>query len=139
MAKSILKIEYDYDFLLFAIVSSAKDYRLCWHLNQLFEFNFTKQKDLEINLPKKKRLAYFSNYLFLDEANLCEYYLIGNKFSGGNFIPELKEADFLFLLKGEHGSLNKSDFLEKIKSLPVVQTVFEVNVKKLKSKQNLIF
>ena len=122
-----------------AIVSGAKDYQLCWHLNDVFGSDFARTEDLEINFKEKKKQIYFSIFEYHDELNNVRYNLISNKFSGEYLIPELKKVDYFMTLKENFEIVEKEPLLEKVRSVKVIQAVFEVNPQELKSKQNLIF
>ena len=53
--KYTLLEEYDYDFTLIGISCHAKDYRICWSINQRFGYDFEKQEhDLEMLNGKYK-------------------------------------------------------------------------------------
>ena len=58
MSKLSLNFEEDYSFLLIGISCHAKDYRLCWELNKLLNFDFARADDLEINSKKKEINSY---------------------------------------------------------------------------------
>lgn len=139
MAKKILKVGFDFDFLLFGLVSPLKDYRLCWQLNKFFGYNFGRQKDIEINFSQKKKLTYFNLFFFDDEEKFCQYYLMVNKSYGDYLIPERKNFDYLLMLKNVGKDKAGEEFFEKVKDISDVHAVFELNVSKLKSRNNLIF
>ena len=139
MNKITLQPDYKYDFDLIAIVSAFKDYRLCWNFNRTFNFDFSRLDDIEINLKKKKKIVYFSIYQYKETQNNRIFYLIANKFSGEYLIPELKEVDFFIMLKGNISKEEKINIMKILKSLSMIQTVFEVNPNNLRAKQNLIF
>ena len=136
MPRTILRIEYDYDFYLLALVSPIKDYRLCWMLNRSCDLDLKKQGDLEINSHKNKKLVYFSVYK--DDINQAHYNVISNKLMGEWLIPELKEADYFMMLRGNTSVKERESLLEKVKMDPEIQMAFEVNPTKLKSRQNLL-
>lgn len=136
---AILQSDFDFNFDLIAIVSSAKDYKLCWDLNKNLLVNFEKKKELEIHFKKKKKMAYFSFYLFEDEINRARFKLLGNKSKGEYLTKDLKEADYLLLIEGKYSKDRLRLFIEKIGKLSSVQMQFKVDPNKLKQKENLIF
>lgn len=162
MGKHTLKINYDYDFALIGISSHAKDYRLCWALNKALEVEFTKTESLEIN-SKNDTPSFFSLFKYENEEEFVEYFVIANlsenKLSNtqehslfskkgkelpastghGILIPEQKQMNYFFLIRGEFDADKVDDILKKIKSLELVLTALELNVAELKSKKNLIF
>src|SRR5678816_3342514 len=61
-----LDLDYEYDFELYGLVSSSKEYSLAWALNKYFNFRLVKQKDLCFDFISKGRLV-ISNYLHRTE------------------------------------------------------------------------
>lgn len=162
MGKHTLQVENDYDFVLIGILSYAKDYRICWALNNRFGFELTKTDALEIKGKKKKAPTYFSLFKYENQedfieysvlANLSEGKLIGPKnlslFDEGTdasgstekevLIPEYKQMNYFFVIKGEIGNKEVEGIIKKMKEIDLVQTAVNIEVGKLKSKQNLIF
>ena len=45
MKKNKLVIEYDFDFELLGILSSARGYKLAWEINQALGIQLVKQQD----------------------------------------------------------------------------------------------
>ena len=138
MPKTVLRVDYDYDFYLLALVSPIKDYRLCWVLNRSCDLDLKKQGDLEISSQKNKKLVYFSVFEYEDEINQAYYNVISNKLMGEWLIPELKEADFFIMVRGNTSVKERERLLEKIRIDPEIQMAFEVDPTKLKSRQNLL-
>ena len=137
MSKLLLNIEEEYDFSLIGISCHAKDYRLCWELNNLLSIDLSRADDLDINL--KSSIGNFSFYEFIDEENYAEYFLIANRSSKGFLIPEQKNTDFLFMIKGAAYDSLIEEISEKISTSEIVLTSYLINVDSLKSKQNLLF
>lgn len=139
LGKLVLDTEFEYDFDLIALVSPVKDYRLCWLINKHLNIDLCRNEDLEINLTREKKLAYFSLYSYYDNLDKLSVFLLNNKFNNDYLLPELKQADFLLMIKGGLADIEKDRYVSAIKAIPVVQTLFEINPYSLKSKQNLIF
>ena len=53
MKKSRLDIEYDFDFELLGIHSSARGYKLAWEINQALGIQLVKQPDLVVGFKKR--------------------------------------------------------------------------------------
>jgi hypothetical protein len=60
--RKFLKFEIDLDFVLIAITTSLKDYRICYLINKYLNFNFIKTEDLEAEVNPGEPLAIFSQY-----------------------------------------------------------------------------
>ncbi|PJB14375.1 MAG: hypothetical protein CO118_08875 [Flavobacteriales bacterium CG_4_9_14_3_um_filter_32_8] len=141
MAKLLLSLDEEYDFLLIGISCHAKDYRLCWELNKLLNFDLTRANDLEIitnNRNKKNEINSYSFYEYGDEEYYLDYYLIANRGNHAYLIPEQKKVDFFLMIKGNLSEQNLKKLLININSLSLVLTSFTINPNELKSKQNLI-
>jgi len=136
MPKIVLNLEEDYDFALVGVSCHTKDYRLCWELNKVLNFDLIRSEDLEIN---KTAIDKYSFYEFIDEDNYLEYYLISNRGNTGYLISEYKKVDFFFMIKGNISDFLIDDLLSKINSLSLVLTSFKIDPNQLKSKQNLLF
>ncbi len=136
MSKIILSLEEDYDFALLGISCHTKDYRLCWELNKVLNFDLIRSEDLEIS---KASIDKYSFYEFIDEDNYLEYYLISNRGNSGYLVPEHKKVDFFFMIKGNISDFLIDDILSKVNSLALVLTSFKIDPNQLKSKQNLLF
>ena len=138
MNKTTLKYELDLDFVLVAITAPLRDYRLCFKINKELNLDLCREDDLElINTPNKP--FYFSRYYIKNIDSETEFNLLANKGTEGFLIPEMKNADFFLLI---HNYVDKEELKEIIRGLnriPEVLVAVEVDPKKLKSKENLIF
>jgi len=139
MAKHQLFVEYDYDFDLIGIASQAKDYKLCWAINQKFQFKLTKDpSDLEIRLRKGTKICRYSVFNYYDELSHVEYFLIENKGISGYLLPEQEHADYFLMVKNDVEG-NSNVILTKLKEIEHILMATIVNVSSLKQKENLIF
>ena len=138
MGKHTLEIEYDYDFVLIGISSHEKDYRICWALNNQLGLNLIKTDALEIKDKKQDDPSFFSLFSFELPDEFMEYFIIANRSEKGLLIPEQKQVDYFFIIRGEIENDKVMDMLRLIKESSLVQTAFRVDVNALKSKQNLI-
>jgi hypothetical protein len=128
------------DTRLLGIVSSLKDYQLCWFLNQLFRFNFRMNNEIEIQLTKKQRKYFFPVYEYGEPSSSLIHYIYNNQHDGEYLLPEFKHLDYLWLLKGdriEHDQVNS--MINSIKTLSGIQMVVELTNEKILNKGHLIF
>jgi hypothetical protein len=134
MAKTKLKIEYDFDFCLIGIVCSEKDFRLCWLINNQLALKLVKAED---HTSGAGRHSLFS---FNNEDLMQDYYLVANKADTGKLLlEEHQHTDYFIIVKGEITDEEKKYFAEHIKKLDTVSASYLMDVEALKSKQNLIF
>ncbi len=137
-------LDDEIDFSLIGIHSVEKTYRLAFLLN----------KWVHTYMVKSKRQYSFELFEYEDELNFVSFYLIKNKYfslkkvSVGFFeeevtevnyvVPEKKEVDYFIKIHDcERYFLTK--FLSKLKKIKEIQTFYEIDASKLKTKQNLIF
>ena len=139
MNKKVLKFELDLDFVLIAITSSLKDYRLCYMINKALCFNFTKVDDLQIDPLHTHELAYFSLYEYNWEASETDFFLISNKGLEGYLIPEMKKTDYWLMIKNYIDENELNTIITGLNRIPEVVTAVKVDPKKIKSRENLLF
>jgi hypothetical protein len=127
---------------LLGIVAPIKDYHFCWQLNNILQFDFRNNTDIEIQLTKRSRQYYFSLYQYNIPGTELNHYLYNNQFDGEYLLPEFKHLDFLWLVKGEDEEMTKQDVNEiasSIKKINQVQLVTVLTNEKIKNKEHLIF
>jgi hypothetical protein len=83
------------------------------------------------NLSESKTVEQTTNTLFgsLDENESDNEYLI----------PEQKQMNYFFVIRGEIENEEVNEIIQQIKEIENVQTAVRIDVKSLRSKQNLIF
>lgn len=129
----------DPDFLLVAICSHAKSYRLCWSLNQNMGLKLVDiGQPIVITNARKKTSVSFDVYNCLDEESRINYYLICNKSGDGYLLPEFKHVDYLLMLK-ENLYININDIIGRVKRSDQVLTAFPIGPEEIKSMENLLF
>jgi hypothetical protein len=140
MGKNRLVFDPDYDFELYGMISSSREYKLAWALNKQLEIRLVKQEDIHLDFLKEGPVT-ISNFLF--ESGNSRYMLIRNKLFNqvdnkvAYLLPELQKFDFLLTRKGVIGDEN--EIISKIKEIPLVNFVNRFPVNDIKSKENLIF
>ena len=139
MNKITLKLELDFDFIVLAITTSLKDYRLCFYLNKFAPANFIRVDELALPLSDRPGVALFNRYTYLPENSETEFYLLSNKGSEGLLIPEMNRVDYFLVIKNFIDDEDLEAWISHLKQIPEVLAAVEVDVKKLKSKENLLF
>ncbi len=131
--------EFFENSFLMGIVAPVKDYMFSWQVNNKLGFKFRINNSLEIQLRKKSRNYFFSVYEYPEPGCSTIHYLYNNQNDGEYLLPEFKQLDFLWLIKGEE--INKEELkklLVAIKEIPGVLLVNEMTNEKIKHKQHLI-
>lgn len=110
---------------------------MAWFLNKINPYKFSRVDDYELEIASKPYA--FAQFSFVDEENHTTYILLSNKDESQFLIPELKNFDYLLLIKGALDFFEEETLKNNIKTIPTIQIIFEVETEKLKSKQNLIY
>lgn len=139
MNKTTLKFELDLDFVLVAITSQLKDYMFCYKINKQLGTDFSKITDLEMLFSNDEELFYFSRYFYLSPESDTEFYVLANKGTEGFLVPEMKKVDFFLLIRNYIDKDDLKAIISGLNKIPEVLVAAEVDPKKLKSKENLIF
>ncbi len=137
--KTTLKFELDLDFKLLAVSSQLKDYVFCFKINKLLSINFCKINDLELPFNGGNENNYFSRYYYVPSDTETELYIVANKGSEGFLVPEMKKADFFILIRNYIDNEDFKLLISQLNKIPEILVALEVDPKKLKSKENLIF
>jgi len=142
MAKNRLTNEEYIDFELIGIVTTVKEYKLVWHVNQALGLDLTKQSDITIEFSGNNRF-YISNFLFKTEflkVSLLKNRLVIKANSGAqHLIEELKQFDYLLKYHDQTEQTNMKDVLSLLKSTGVVEYAAILAPELIKSRDNLIF
>ncbi|MDA0193667.1 MAG: IPExxxVDY family protein [Bacteroidetes bacterium] len=142
MKKTKLKIDYDYDFQLYGIVTNAREYKLAWSINKGLKINLVKQKDILIPMANQGDLT-ITNLLFETENSSLR--LIGNRSVGSsdggkaNLIPELSNFTHFFVVRDEGDNFGSQELIRLLKAISVIDYLTLIEIDKLKNKDNLIF
>jgi hypothetical protein len=54
MKRNKLIIDYEFDFELIGIISTAKGYKLAWEINQLLAIHLVKQPDMVVGFKNNE-------------------------------------------------------------------------------------
>jgi len=139
MKKNKLIISYEFDFELIGIISPLKEYKIAWLLNHCLKIHLIKMEDIELEFIDGN--LFISNFSY--EAGNSTFRLLKNKNIGENSIvyllPEMKEFDYLIMLEGQGDSFVIDEVMDQLKSKSEIQYITQVEISKLKSKENLIF
>ena len=133
MKKHKLSVSDEVDFHGLAIISSAKDYRLCFQANNVLSINLDKSAIIRQFDPKNKQLSEFQGYIYNDKENGIRYYVVNNKEEGKYLIPKLKQVDFVFMLEGLGAEDKIQDCISSLGTIPQVQKVFPIDNEHLKN------
>lgn len=122
------------DFTVLAINSHAKGYKLCWCLNKKLYFDFAKTTDHKIG-----ENLWFSRYAYTDQSYEVEYELLSNRSKNGYLLPSQKGVNFLLKINKTLKSIEKEEFIQKLRQIPEILLIFELDLNKIKELNRFIF
>ena len=93
-----LTLEYldEVDFIVLAINSHAKGYKLCWEMNNRLNLNFIKNK---YHKPEGTSGVEFSRFTSEDKDLEAYYDLISNYSKDGYLLPKFKNIDYFLKIQ----------------------------------------
>lgn len=138
IAKRILHIEYDYDFLLIGICSHEKDYRLCWEINKMLDIGLERGDNITLNTSDGELMTFSLYFCNCSETNNY-FHLLSNKSSNGVLITEQKKVDYFLKIKGNISPEYMGVLIKKLRKIPIVLTAYQIDPVKIKSIQKLLF
>ncbi|MDN5202604.1 IPExxxVDY family protein [Fulvivirgaceae bacterium BMA10] len=142
MKRNRLIVEFEYDFKLFGLISTASEHRLAWEINSALGIKLVRQEDIELKFIDNKNLI-ISNFIFGKEPSI--FRLLKNKSLGISntsnlyLLPEIKQFDYLILIQGFEQSFDIREVVDKLNNVGIIQYTVSIELEKLKSKENLIF
>ena len=151
MAKHRLKLhDFDQEYALLAIHSNAEIFKVAYSLNDLLKISLKRENDICI-----ENFDYiFSLYKYISSKYKSKMFLFSNRSQNSNtlnaeaalfneldtsslFILEFPKVEFF--LKIEEGKFNIKDLIFRINNCKNIASCYQVNLKRDKSKYNLIF
>jgi hypothetical protein len=139
LSRKFLKFEIDLDFVLIAVTTSLKDYRICYLINKCLNFNFTKGDDLAVDIHFIAGPVYFSLYHYTWENSETDFFFIANKGTDGYLIPEMKSADYFLMIKNYIDDTDLERVISDLNRIPEIVAAVKIDPKKVKSRENLLF
>jgi len=137
--KKFLKFEIDLDFVLIAVITSLKDYRICYLINKSLKFNFSKIPDLTVDSNQTNDKSFFSIYNYYREETKNDLFFISNKGSEGYLIPEMRKMDYFLMIKNYFSDSDTDEIISSLNKIPEIVTALKIDPKKIKSRENLLF
>ena len=140
MKKSKLVIEYDFDFDVFGISSSAKGYKLAWDINHRLDIHLTRQPDLIVGFKNKveKSFPYYSFETALNRVKVLKNKPVEVESGKYFLIPEFPHFDFVILARLNDHLMNDS-LADALREIPSIELVAPIELQELRSKVNFVF
>jgi hypothetical protein len=137
MAEKKIKNELQSDYRLIGFATSMREYKLCFHLNQILEADFRKLKDLTFETSDRSRKMEFSVLSSSGNEQKNDYIVFANKNLGDVLLPEIVQFDYVMKVSGKISAEEISEQLEVIGQLPDMMLCKEIELKKIKNKERL--
>jgi hypothetical protein len=144
-----MKLKLDQDSLnndffdntrLLGIMAPLKNYFFCWQVNNVLGVEFRLNSDAELHLRKSRRDYYFNLYEWTEPESYLTHYIYHNQNDGNFLLPEFKNMDFLWLMKGDMVEDEKiGTIATRIRNISGVQLVAELTSEQIKNKGNMMF
>jgi hypothetical protein len=139
MAKSKLNIDFDYDFLIWGLTSNFPDYKLCWKLNQIFEWKLIRNDDIKYFPIVGEEPIFFSHFEYPIPEDHYSIELVKQKNDGFVLLNELKNFDYLLIVRGARDFFNQEELTIYLNKIQGIQIAISIDIEKIKTKQHLIF
>lgn len=136
----VLTDDFFEDTRLLGIIATKKNYQFCWHINNTLSYHFRLNPEIEVQIKRKERNYYFRVYEHTVRNSFISHYIYQNSHEGEFLLPELRNMDFLWLIKNESSDVSQcTELISSIKKLNCVQFVTELTNEKIRNKKHLIF
>ncbi len=140
MGKKKLDLEIEVEASVIGIVTSLKDYKLAWKINQVFKIELVLDEDLVINMAGSNTLT-LSNYCY--QTDFVKINLVKNKGIDKEKVvylaKELPQIDYFLLIEGEDQFMEMSEIVRQLQLISEISFVQLIDITKLKSRDNFIF
>lgn len=155
--KIIFQEEEPLHYHLLAIHSVLTDYRLAFFLNKHLNIELKRAfEDLDIS----RQDGFYSFFQYEDEDNLLNWNLISNssytnvkneikesllfkntkvELKKFKLINELSQVDFFLKIEYHTDQININQIIKSINEIPNIISVYSLNLKNIKNKENLNF
>ena len=119
------------NYSLIGIVSTCKEYKLAWMLNNILDISLAKEKDEKINLINNDSIN-ISHFLYRRKKMYLR--LISNKTTKSHLIVSLSNFDYLIQFSPNLFEFSSFDIINKLKSNNLIQFANFVDTKLIKEK-----
>ena len=128
----ILDCVHDYGFVVLAINSHSKAYKLCWVLNQKLGLSFEISEEHKIT----EELIFTRYKSENTDGNIFE--LLLNRSQAGYMVPSKKRVNYFLIINAENWDIIKHEFLSKLRAINDILLVFELDLDKEKNSDRFI-
>ena len=139
MAEKKITNELTTDYKLVGIASSLKEYKLCYHLNTFLNCDFRKLTDLIFEPTDRTRKIQFSVFKAGNEEDQNQFVVFTNKNLQDVLLPEISNFDYVLQIHGKYEEDELKNLIAGVKQFPEVLMTAEIPLKKIKSRERLVY
>ena len=133
-----LTLDYleEVDFVVLAINSHAKGYKLCWAINKKINSNFVKNK---FHKPEEATVVEFARFTSKNPDTDTQYDLLSNYSKNGYLLPKYRNIDYFLKIQNPFWEKEKADFIKKLAEIAEILLIFEFDLDNINSLNPFIF
>jgi hypothetical protein len=126
----VINSKYDFsEYTIFGISSHLPTYKICWTINKQLDLEFKHFPSL-VNTINDTNLEY-KMYSYIESEHLT-YYLISNIQQAIPWLQQAKHFQYFFIFQGTPLPSQKKEIFLKLKQIPNILLVQELNISELK-------
>lgn len=136
-----LIVDYTYEFELYGVSTSIKDYKLAWLINKKLNLALVRADDYLIELNKEEleiinyafhtehnELRFFKNKAVLDDGSVQKY-----------MVAEMKHFEYFVMVSGLIHTFTSDELLKELRAIEGVQLINQIDIDTLKSRDYFLF
>ena len=98
---------------------------------------------VRLHLEKKQTINnkkdWISSYIYNDPSSKTEYTLFVNQIEEGYLLPKRKNINYFLKIKNPLWEQEKTEIIQKLKEIPEVLLIFELDLKETEKIENKLF
>ena len=136
MKSIILENIDEVEFVVLAINSHAKGYKLCWEINNKFRINFIKK---DYYKPEEMKGLEFSRFSYYNNDAETQMDLLANYSRNGFLLPQYKTIDYFLKIQNPFWKKEKQEFIAKLNQIAEILLIFELDLNNINLLNPFIF
>lgn len=130
--------DFFWDAALLGIATALPCYQFCWLINEAFDTDFEMMMEIEVKASGKNPDYFFPVYQYEVPLNGGEFLIYSLKAGKKRLLPELKNLDYIWLLRGSATTSIVDPMLDALRRLPQITLASRLRTEQLPSLQNLL-
>jgi len=136
-----LIVDYEYDFELYGISTTIKDYKLAWLVNKHLNLSLVRAEDYVVDLNKEE--YEIINYTQISDNGEIRLFknkaVIQDRKAQTYLVSEMKHFDYFIMVSGIIHTFTSDDFLQELRGIDGLQLINQIDIDKLKSRDYFLF